>query len=166
MLVEADHHAEIGIPGTDRRAAAEQRRASRGAPVQHVDERQRGFPELGDEGVGLAGRIRAAVRELHLRPAETCVGERRADRELTLIQAAPALGAAKGMDADTDDMNVRHGALEVSEMGLNAYVCRVTPSAASSHSSVVSSIGMPTRSVSKGAPMSGLSTINAAGNST
>ena len=63
-------------PDWSARTAADERRASRGASVLHVGEREAGRAEVGDHRVGVAAVLTAAVGELHVAPGEPRVGER------------------------------------------------------------------------------------------
>ena len=56
VLVEADRHADVEHAGLNGHVSRLQGAAAGGAAVGDVDELQAGQPQLGDHGVGVAGR--------------------------------------------------------------------------------------------------------------
>jgi hypothetical protein len=108
VLVEADHHAEVELPGLDRPVPRQQRRPAGGAAVGDVDELDAGEAQARQHGVGVAGGRRAAEPELHVGPLEAGVRQGLARGEDTLVQAGLVVVASERVDACAYDVNVGH----------------------------------------------------------
>ena len=117
VLVEAHRDADVILARRDRLPRADHRRATGGAAVADVDEGQAGQAQFVDQRVGVARGIRTAEAALHVGPVEPGIGQRLADRESALLQAGAAIGAAEGMDADADDIDISHGQMPDRRMG-------------------------------------------------
>ncbi|MNO54576.1 hypothetical protein D3C76_450530 [compost metagenome] len=76
--------------------------------------------------VGVAGVLAAAVGDADLLPAHARVAQGLAHGIGALRLSTHAVGAAEGMQADTDDRYVFHD--QASPAGANAKVCNVVPS--------------------------------------
>ena len=120
VLVESDDEADLVRAGLQRLERGDERRAARRTAVLDVDERDACRAEIGDHGVGVAGVLAAAVRELDIVPRHTRVGERIARRVNAHRHPGHAFVATEGIDAGADDRNL-DGTHLASSSRANAY---------------------------------------------
>src|SRR5439155_15425643 len=118
-----------------------------GATVADVDELDAGEAEVGDQRVGVSGRVAAAEGELRVGPSHPRVAQRLAGRVRALGPPAHAGMAAERVDPDADDGDISHATASsaASSVGANAKVETCSPEWPSWNGMITNSSGMPIR---------------------